>query len=70
MKKEESLELKCANYRRGITLRQLILKTRCFSVYSLSDGVYSAIAKLGGGTWSNAVIEDLDEDLILFDSFS
>lgn len=39
-------------------------------MYSLSEGVYVAIAKPGKGAWSNAGIVDLGDELLVFDSFT
>ncbi|MFL8935176.1 MBL fold metallo-hydrolase [Rossellomorea oryzaecorticis] len=47
-----------------------IKKTDFFKLYSLTDGVYAAIAIPGKGAWSNAGIVDLGDEVLIFDSFS
>ncbi|XXM73251.1 MBL fold metallo-hydrolase [Lysinibacillus sphaericus] len=47
-----------------------INKTDFFDLFSLSDGVYAAIAIPGKGAWSNAGIVDIGNELLVFDSFS
>ncbi|OAT80014.1 hypothetical protein A6P54_14905 [Bacillus sp. MKU004] len=47
-----------------------IKKTDFFKLYSLTDGVYAAIAIPGKGAWSNAGIVDLGDEVLVFDSFT
>jgi cyclase len=47
-----------------------IVETEYFTLHTLDDGVFAAIAKPGQGAWSNAGIVDLGEELLVFDSLS
>ncbi|MGE7693670.1 MBL fold metallo-hydrolase [Lysinibacillus sp. NPDC094177] len=47
-----------------------IVETKYFTLHTLSDGVFAAIAKPGQGAWSNAGIIDLGDELLVFDSLS
>ncbi|MDR4886141.1 MBL fold metallo-hydrolase [Fredinandcohnia sp. QZ13] len=51
-------------------MERLINETDFFKLYSISEGVYAAIAKPGKGAWSNAGIVDLGDEIIVFDSLS
>jgi len=46
------------------------VETEYFTLHTLDDGVFAAIAKPGKGAWSNAGIVDLGEELLVFDSLS
>ncbi|WP_374967170.1 MBL fold metallo-hydrolase [Lysinibacillus sp. RS5] len=46
------------------------VETEYFTLHTLDDGVFAAIAKPGQGAWSNAGIVDLGEELLVFDSLS
>ncbi|TQR20842.1 MBL fold metallo-hydrolase [Psychrobacillus vulpis] len=48
----------------------LTVETEYFYFKKLTEGVYSAIAKTGKGSWSNAGVVDMGEELLVFDSFS
>lgn len=47
-----------------------IVETKYFTLHTLCDGVFAAIAKPGQGAWSNAGIIDLGDELLVFDSLS
>jgi len=47
-----------------------IVETEYFTLHTLCDGVFAAIAKPGQGAWSNAGIIDLGDELLVFDSLS
>ncbi|MEY9974185.1 cyclase [Lysinibacillus sp. RC46] len=47
-----------------------IVETKYFTLHTLCDGVFAAIAKPGQGAWSNAGIIDLGDGLLVFDSLS
>lgn len=47
-----------------------IVETEYFTLHTLDNGVFAAIAKPGQGAWSNAGIVDLGEELLVFDSLS
>ncbi|MFJ6208527.1 MBL fold metallo-hydrolase [Lysinibacillus sp. NPDC092081] len=47
-----------------------IVETTYFTLHTLCDGVFAAIAKPGQGAWSNAGIIDLGDELLVFDSLS
>ncbi|MGE8000033.1 MBL fold metallo-hydrolase [Lysinibacillus sp. NPDC093190] len=51
-------------------MEQEIVETKYFTLHTLSDGVFAAIAKPGQGAWSNAGIIDLGDELLVFDSLS
>lgn len=48
----------------------LMKETEFFTLHSLCDGIYAAVAKPGQGARSNAGIVDLGEELLVFDSLS
>lgn len=51
-------------------MEQEIVETKYFTLHTLCDGVFAAIAKPGQGAWSNAGIIDLGDGLLVFDSLS
>ncbi|MEY9979593.1 MBL fold metallo-hydrolase [Lysinibacillus sp. RC79] len=51
-------------------MERKIVETEYFTLHTLSDGVFAAIAKPGQGAWSNAGIIDLGDELLIFDSLS
>jgi len=51
-------------------MEQGIVETKYFTLHTLCDGVFAAIAKPGQGAWSNAGIIDLGDELLVFDSLS
>ncbi|MFJ7183065.1 MBL fold metallo-hydrolase [Lysinibacillus xylanilyticus] len=51
-------------------MEQGIVETEYFTLHTLCDGVFAAIAKPGQGAWSNAGIIDLGDELLVFDSLS
>jgi cyclase len=46
------------------------VETKYFTLHTVCDGVFAAIAKPGQGAWSNAGIIDLGNELLVFDSLS
>jgi cyclase len=48
----------------------LMVETKYFTLHTLSNGVYAAIAKPGQGALSNAGVVDLGDELLVFDSFT
>lgn len=46
----------------------VVIDTEYFTLHSLCEGVYAAIAKPGQGAWSNAGIVDLGDELLVFDA--
>lgn len=54
----------------GTLMNNVLIETDYFTLYTLTEGVYAAIAKPGQGAWSNVGIVDLGSELLVFDSFS
>ena len=50
-------------------MKRIVKETNYFTVYSIGEGIYAAIAKPGQGAWSNAGIVDLGDSVLIFDSF-
>lgn len=50
-------------------MKRIVEETNYFTVYSIGEGIYAAIAKTGQGAWSNAGIVDLGDSVLIFDSF-
>ena len=49
---------------------QTEVKSTRFQLVTLSDGIYAAIAVLGGGALCNAGIVDLGDRTVVFDTFN
>lgn len=50
-------------------MKRIVKETSFFTMYSIGEGIYAAIAKPGQGAWSNAGVVDLGDSLLIFDSF-